>query len=107
MAGTNTLTSNALHILNLDNLFIQAHIVSTPNGSMLIQVSSNHQEDQQGNVTVPGNWITVSTTSIVSGAPSDIGIDLNQLGATWLRVVYTNTSGSGTLNVTASGKGLM
>lgn len=106
MTGTNVLTSSTVHILNLDNIFLQANVTGTPNGSISIQVSGDHVEDQEGNVLVAGNWIEVVALPVV-GAAVNFGEDLNQLGAPWLRIQYTNTSSTGVINAFVSGKGLM
>lgn len=109
MTGTSVITSNAVEIINLDNVFVQLDFTGTPNGTFAIQVSSDHSEDQEGNILVAGHWITLtlSPAPVAAGSADDIGIDLNQLGASYLRVVYTNTSGVGVLNGFVSGKGLM
>lgn len=109
MTGTSVITSKAVEIINLDNVFLQLDFTGTPSGSFDVQVSSDHLEDQEGNVLVAGHWVSLalSPTPIAAGAADDIGIDMNQLGASYLRVVYTNTSGTGTLNAFVSGKGLM
>lgn len=109
VSSTTTYTSSTVHILNLDNVFLQLDVSGTPNGSFSVQVSTDHQEDQEGNVIVAGHWIalTLSPAPTVTGSAVDIGIDLNQLGASYLRVQYTNTSSTGTVNGFVSGKGLM
>lgn len=109
MTGTNVLTSPAVHILNLDNVYLQLDFTGTPNGTFDVQVSGDHVEDQEGNVIVAGHWVSLvlSPAPVAAGAALDIGIDCNQLGAPWIRVVYTNTSSVGVLNGFVSGKGLM
>lgn len=109
MTGTNVLTSPAVHILNLDNVYLQLDFTGTPTGTFQVQVSGDHQEDQEGNVLVAGHWVSLvlSPSPVAAGAPLDIGIDLNQLGAPYVRVIYTNASGVGVLNAFVSGKALM
>lgn len=105
-SSTNTITSSVVEIINLDNVFVQLNSVGTMNGTFDVQVSSDHIEDQEGNVVVAGNWVSLTLTPspAVSGSNLVIGIDLNQLGASYLRVQYTNTSGSGVVNGFVSGK---
>lgn len=109
MTGTSVITSPAVHILNLDNVYMQLDFTGTPTGTFDVQVSGDHREDQEGNVLVAGHWISLvlSPVPAAAGSANDIGIDLNQLGAPWIRVVYTNASGTGVLNAFVSGKGLM
>lgn len=109
MTGTSVITSGTVEIINLDNVFVQLDFTGTPTGTFAVQVSSDHSEDAQGNILVAGHWISLilSPAPVASGSADDIGIDLNQLGASYLRVVYTNISGTGVLNGFVSGKGLM
>lgn len=108
MTGTSVITSSAVEIINLDNVFLQLHFTGTPTGTFSVQVSSDHDQDPNGNVIVAGNWISLvlSPSPVAAGASGDIGIDLNQLGASYLRVVYTNASGTGVLSAVVSGKSL-
>lgn len=106
VSSTNVYTSPTVNILNLDNIFLQFNISGTPVGAISIQVSSDHNEDSQGNVITAGNWIEVVSLA-ATGSAIIMGEDLNQLGAPWLRVVYTNASSSGTLSSFVSGKGLI
>lgn len=105
ISSTTAYTSPAVNILMLDNVFFQLNVTGTPTGSAVIQVSADHQQDALGNVTVAGNWVTITTLTI-NGA-NVFGEDLNQLGAPWLRVVYTNATSTGHISAFVSGKGLM
>lgn len=100
MTGTSTLTSPVVQINYLDNVGVQLHFTGTPTGTFQVQVSADHAQDPQGNVTVAGNWVPVnlSPAPVASGSADDIFIDLNQLSAPWMRVQYTNSSGTGTLD---------
>lgn len=106
LTGTSTITSHTVHILNLDNIFLQINVTGTPTGAFSIQVSGDHTEDQEGNVLVAGNWIEVVSLP-VTGSAVNFGEDLNQLGAPWLRLVYTNVSSTGLADAFVSGKGLI
>lgn len=94
----------------LDNVGIQLNVSSgTPTGSFKVQVSLDFERDNQGNVINAGNWIDVEDAdgSIASGSPANSYIDLNQLSAPYVRLSYTNSSGSGVLNAFICGKGLI
>ena len=109
VSSTNVYTSNVVEILNLDNVYIQLDVTGSPTGSFDVQISSTHNEDELGNVLVAGTWVSLVLTpaaAVVAGNPTDIGIDCNQLGAPYLRVVYTNASGTGTVAINVSGKAL-
>lgn len=106
MTGTNVLTSPVVNIRFLDNIGVQLHFTGTPTGTFQVQVSGDHEQDPQGVVTVPGNWISIvlSPVPVAAGAPDDIYIDLNQLSAPWMRVLYTNSAGVGVLTGFATAK---
>jgi len=81
---------------------IQAKWTGSPTGSLKLQISNNDP-----NVTAAANIIwsdyTGSTTS-VSG-PGNFLWNLSSLGFNLIRVVYTYVSGSGSIDITISGKG--
>lgn len=91
-----TITSAITDIQFLDNIGIQLNFTGSPVGIAAIQVSADHAQDMFGNVTMAGSWATITSSSMVGGSP--IYFDLNQLSAPYLRIVYTKTSGTGTLN---------
>lgn len=96
-----TLTSSITNIQYLDNVGIQANFTGSPVGTLSVQVSIDHAQDEWGNVTTAGNWSQVTSSAVTS---SPVVFDLNQLSAPWIRVVYTKVSGTGTLNVFITGK---
>lgn len=115
MTGTAVITSAVTSIQWLDNIGIQLNWTGSPVGTFQIQVSADYAQDAQGNVTVPGNWTAIPLTYLVSGTlttaltvptsqGSPIYLDLNQLSAPWIRVVYTNASSTGTLNAFITAK---
>jgi hypothetical protein len=117
MTGTSVITSSAVNIQFMDNVGVQLNFSGSPVGTFQVQVSADYAFDEIGNVTVEnsGNWTPVTlsyllggtltfATSVPTSQGSPIYLDLNQLSAPWLRVVYTNSSGSGTLNCFVTGK---
>lgn len=107
--SASSITSTVSNIEQLDNIGLQLSWTDAPVGSFQIQVSIDHAQDINGNVTVPGSWtpLVVSylsggtlsqATSISTSVGSPIYVDLTQLSAPWIRVVYTRTSGTGTLS---------
>ena len=101
-----SITSAVTNIQFLDNISIQLNFSGSPTGTFAIQVSVDYVQDDNGNVVTPGNWVAISlpSTPVASGSPGSIVIDLNQLATPWIRVVYTKSSGTGTLNSFISGK---
>lgn len=96
---SSSITSAATNIQFLDNIGVQLHFTGSPTGTFSVQVSLNHKQDSQGVVSVPGDWVSIvlSPAPVAAGSADDIYIDINQISSPWLRVVYTRSSGSGTL----------
>lgn len=90
-------TSSTINILYLDNIGIQLVWTGTPTGTFIIQVSNDNT-----------TWGTLSPTSpstiSAGGSASDAEISLNQLPWKYLRVKYTRSSGTGTLQGYITGK---
>lgn len=104
-----SITSSVTNIEFLDNIAIQLNFTGAPVGVFQVQVSADYNQDNNGNVLTAGNWVAIpvayytsgsftTSTDIPTSAGSPIYLDLNQLAAPWVRVVYTTTSGTGTLN---------
>jgi hypothetical protein len=94
-----SITSAVSNIEFLDNIGLQLIFTGTPTGTFSVELSINYSQDQQGNVTNTGTWtpMTFSSTPVASGAAGSVYIDINQISAPWMRVKYTKTSGTGTL----------
>lgn len=93
-------TGAVTNIQYLDNIGIQLNFTGTPVGTFHVQVSADYDQTAEGEVVSAGNWInmTLSPPPIASGSPDQIYIDILPTSAPWIRVVYTRTSGTGTLN---------
>lgn len=102
MTGTTVLTSQVININFLDNLGVQLHFTGTPTGAFEVQVSADYDPNTHNS----GHWVSIvlSPAPVAAGAPDDIYIDMNQLSAPWVRVVYTNASGTGALDGFATAK---
>lgn len=79
---------------------------STPVGVMSVQVSNTYTQNADGTVRDAGNWTTLalSAPTNVSGNTGNGFIDVDATGSYAIRLVYTRTSGSGTMNATISAK---
>lgn len=115
MASTNVLTSPVTCIQWLDNIGVQLQWSASPVGTFQVQVSADYAQDEVGNVTNAGTWVSILLNYLVAGAmttaitvPTSVGspiyLDLNQLSAPWIRTVYTNASSTGTLQGFITGK---
>jgi hypothetical protein len=103
-----SITSAAQETKLQDNLGVQFNWTGAPVGTFGVQVSMDYHQDQEGNITNPGNWTTLPIVPIIiaTGSPNTAYIDLNQLSAPYIRVFYTATSGTGTLDAFINGKGV-
>lgn len=101
-----TITSSVTSIKRLDNIGIQLNWTGTPTGTFQVQISADYAQDNQGKITNVGNWIplVLSPAPAASGSAGNAYVDINQISAPWIRVVYTKTSGVGTLNGYLNGK---
>lgn len=95
-----TITSPATGITYQDNICYQAVITGTPVGTLDVQVSTNYLP-----TTGLGNWVSLgaSYTATVNGAGGGI-FDINQLSPCYVRVLYTKSSGTGSMDLTVSAK---
>lgn len=103
-----SIISTVVEIKNQDNIGVQIQWTGVPVGTFSVQVSMNFFEDINGNIVNPGTWISLPLSPAIAAAGSadSAYVDLNQLSAPYVRVVYTRTSGTGTLNVMINGKGV-
>lgn len=103
-----SITSTPVENQYQDNVGIQLTWTGSPTGPFSVQVSVDYAIDNQGNVTNAGNWVTLTLSAPIAaiGSPDTAYIDLNQLTAPYYRVVYTASSGTGTLDSYIIGKGV-
>lgn len=104
MASTNTLTSSVVDIRGFDNISLQANWTGTPNGTFYVDVCSDYNPNYSG---ATGTWTTITPTlGAPTGAAGTSFLDAIQTSAPYIRVRYTNSSSTGTLNVYLGAKAL-
>lgn len=98
--------SPAVNTQYLDDIGFQCNFdaVGSPVGSFVIQGSIDHTEDVSGNIVVAGNWFQVSSTAALSAGPQGIGV--TSAPWPWMRLKYSRTSGTNSLNAFICGKSL-
>lgn len=79
---------------------------STPVGVIGVQVSNDYSLNPDGTVHNAGTWndLPLSSTPSVSGNTGVGFIDIDAQAGYALRLVYTRTSGTGTMQATVAGK---
>lgn len=80
----------------------------TPTGTFSVQNSGDYQVAPDGTTVLnAGTWntYTLSTTTSTGGAAGNGTIEV-VTGAPWIRLVYTFSSGTGTLNAQVTGKAM-
>lgn len=104
MSGS--ITSEAINLLRMDRASLHLIFTGTPTGDFAVEASGDYREDSAGNPQIAGTWtpITLSPAPVASGSPDDIFIDLTVTAAPWVRLTYTPTAGTGTLNAHLSAK---
>jgi hypothetical protein len=112
---TNNVTSKPLRIMSYPLISLQWWIsAGTPTGSIKVQIcnqtTGNIETEGQSSTeltTYLTKWIDLSSipsTTITAGDPTTGVIDLANAGWRWIRLVYTATSGTGTLQALAQVK---
>lgn len=78
---------------------------STAVGSWVVQVSNDITQDPVLNP--PVNWIplTIVPPLNFTGSAQTIGTGFDKFAWAWIRLVYTRTSGTGTVNAVISAQG--
>lgn len=76
---------------------------STPVGLAEVQVSNTYSQNGDGTVKNAGSWTTIAS-SAVSGNSGTGFFDIDAIASYAIRLKYTRTSGSGTLNAVIAGK---
>lgn len=79
---------------------------ASPVGNISVEVSNDYSINGQGEVKNPGTWdaIPLSAPTPVSGNNDSGFIDIDAHAGFALRLVYTRTSGTGTMQVVVMGK---
>ena len=91
-----SVTTAASNILYTDRVGYQISWTGTPTGAFTVEISNDET-----------TWVelTLSTPITASGSADDAFIDA-ETAAKFIRLVYTRTSGTGTLNVHITAKSI-
>lgn len=101
MTGTATINGTTLDLDQRLGYSCQAVWTGTPNGAIKLQAS----DDIASSAAAVTNWTDVANSSVsISGAAGNTMWSGDPVDFRWLRVTYTNTSSTGTLNATCGFK---
>lgn len=102
-----TLTSTNADLTYVDNVSVQVTWTGTAVGNLQV-LTSNDGTNWVVEVDVPaaGGSTTGYSGLAINGVAGTFRLDLNQVSAPLLRAVYTKVSSTGSLTVSASGKGI-
>jgi hypothetical protein len=99
-----SITSDPTNVQYIDNIGLQITATGTPTGTLEVQGTASAEDPRDGSST---QWDALTFDPALpafTGAPASILININQFPFSRLRVVYTRTSGTGSLDVTVVGK---
>jgi len=100
-------TSQGINLISIYAYSIQAVHSGTAAGTFKLQGSNDPGDNGSGQgVSQPTNWTDISDSpQAVSGAGSVLW-DVTECSYRWVRMIYTATSGTGTLNAIINTKGI-
>jgi hypothetical protein len=104
---TATLYSAPVKCSNLEGICFQPVFTGTPTGAFKLQISNDGSNGALPETPfTPTNWTDLaSPTASASGAAGNAALTATGVYSVWIRLVYTFTSGTGSLTVRACGKG--
>lgn len=110
MTGTTVVNSAAIPVDQLWGFAIQAAWTGTPTGTIKLQASCDApdrtNQTSSGSATV-ANWTDIADSSYaIAGAEGTYMWNVTSASYRFVRVVYTNASGDGVLDVTMCAKGV-
>jgi hypothetical protein len=95
-------TTNAVAVGEFSTYSVTCNVTSTATGTVALQASNDWAADETGPASP--KWVEISgaNSAIVTG--SDVMFNVQNSGYTWMRVIYTSTSGTGTATIDFNGK---
>ncbi len=91
------LTSEPIPLFNIYGFSVQLIYTGSPDGEMKLQASDDDSFENQAN-TDPSNWTDLSGTVIAIAAAGSYIYNYSLVPFNWVRVVWTPSSGSGSLS---------
>lgn len=108
MSGTTVYVSSVTNVMYHDSVAVQYNWTGNPTGTFQIEGSVDYNPGlPQTGAMNAGKWnaLSLSPTPTTTSSTSYL-VNMNQLSFSWLRTVYTNSTGSGVLAIWVCGKSL-
>jgi hypothetical protein len=96
MASTNAIVSQPINMEDIDNVGLETDWTGTPTGTFSLEASNQYDPETNPNATFKAVTLA-SAPANPAGSASGWLLDLNQIPFRWVRLRYTNASGTGTL----------
>ena len=110
MSSTNTFSSNPIPLDQVFGIAIQAVWTGTPNGTVKLQASCDPPSQAQiagPSYSTVTNWTDVANSSYsITGSAGNYMWNVADANYRWIRLTYTNTSGTGSMTAYACVKGI-
>lgn len=102
-----SINSDPIDVKNLVIGSLQLIFTGAPVGSFKLQCSNDVYDflKQPGIQPAPTNWTDVADSTVAISAAGNVVYNLSSLGYDILRLVYTRSSGTGSLKIRMVGKG--
>jgi len=105
------LTSSVINVQYLNEGYLQIIFSGAPVGTFQVQCSSDYVSASDPFRSLPpndGHWdnMDLGTTLSASGSAGTISVDITLTGVSFIRLVYTFASGTGSASANFSGKQL-
>lgn len=109
MDSTGTSVSDNIKLLQVDKVAVQVVWTGNPTGAFILEASCDEgagDTNALADITHPiVNWSEISNSSVsCSGAAGNTMYNISDAGYKWLRVSYTNVSGTGAFGVRVNTK---
>lgn len=109
MTGTSTINSDPFWVGQAIGYAVQAVWSGTPTGTIKLQASIDAVEPNPSNSNEPAtitNWEDITDSSYsITGSAGTYTWNVTDVFYRWVRVVYVNSSSTGTLNARFNTKG--
>lgn len=107
--STTSCISKGIDLNQLNLASMQAYYTGSPVGTLKVQVSTDNVpvglgSDPASNVT---HWTDYTGSSVAISAAGNELYNMSFIGYRWARLIYTKTSGTGSISAVLTGKGYM